>query len=335
MRKNESDHPGIKNQVFERISKTACFIMSKVPAYCPVCKLSNIVLWSEAKDYEYFSVDGTFNYYQCKDCLSIFIDPVPVDLLKQIYPPNYYSFAHQSKGIVVRLKEWLDKKFFKKILNQLPGDKINVLDIGGGTGWMPDLLKTIDRRISLTQIVDIDARAKTIAEANGHAYFEGTIESFNTGQRFDLILMLNLVEHVADPLAVMQKAGSLLAPGGMIVIKTPNTDSWDARLFHHGYWGGLHCPRHWIIFSSKSFRVLLANTSLQIKRLRYTQGAPFWAFSIIAALYRKRMVHVSSSKPIIFHWLFAPLSGFFAIVDFLRRPFAKTSQLFIILTNNQ
>jgi 2-polyprenyl-3-methyl-5-hydroxy-6-metoxy-1,4-benzoquinol methylase len=306
--------------------------MSLTPAYCPVCKQQNISTWSVAKDYEYFSLEEEFTYYGCADCGTIFIHPVPVDQLKKIYPSNYYSFANKSKNIVVRLKEWLDKRFFKRILKQISSTEISVLDIGGGTGWMLDVLKKTDERINFTQIVDIDEKAKRVAEENGHAYFEGTIETFNSDQKFHLILMLNLIEHVADPLTVLQKVQSLLAPGGIIVIKTPNTDSWDARLYKKSYWGGLHCPRHWVIFSEKSFRQLLQSTTLKIKKLTYTQGAPFWAFSIIAALHRRKIVRISAQKPIIFHWLFAPISAVFAVFDFIRRPFAKTSQLFIILT---
>lgn len=308
--------------------------MSLSPEYCPVCKQKKISAWSVAKDYEYYSTPAEFTYYECGNCLTIFIHPVPADQLKIIYPSNYYSFLNKSKNIVVRLKEWLDKKFFRQIMQGLPFDKINVLDVGGGTGWMIELLKKTDTRINFTQIVDFDAMAKTIAEENGHAYFEGTIEAFETNKKFHLILLLNLIEHVKDPLAILQKTQSLLEPGGIIVIKTPNTDSLDARLFKKSYWGGLHCPRHWIIFSEKSIRLLLQTTSLKIKSLQYTQGAPFWAFSIIALLHRKKIVRISAKKPIIFHWLFAPISALFAVFDFIRRPFAKTSQLFIILTKD-
>ena len=276
-------------------------------------------------------MEDEFTYYGCANCKTIFIHPVPVEHLKKIYPSNYYSFVNKPKNLVVRLKEWLDKRFFKKILKQLPAQPINVLDVGGGTGWMLDVLKKTDKRIGLTQVVDIDEKAKSIAEEKGHAYFEGTIETFTTDKRFHLILMLNLIEHVANPLAVLQKAESLLSPGGIIVIKTPNTISWDARLYKKSYWGGLHCPRHWTIFSEKSFRILLQATKLKIKKLQYTQGAPFWAFSIIAALSRKKIIRSSAKKPIIFHWLFAPLSAVFAVFDFARKPFAKTSQMFILL----
>ncbi len=303
------------------------------PIECPVCNEKKSNPWSSAKDYEYFSTNNTYIYYRCPACDTIFIDPLPVHELKVIYPSNYYSFVNKRKNGVVRLKEWLDKRFFKKIFRQLPAPELSLLDVGGGTGWMLDILKRTDPRIHFTQIVDIDAKAKSIAEVKGHAYFEGTIEAFTTDNRFDLILMLNLVEHVADPLAILQKAQLLLQPGGIIVIKTPNTDCWDARLYKKTYWGGLHCPRHWVLFSEKSFRLLLKSTKLRIEKLTYTQGAPFWAFSIITSLYRKHIVRISSERPIIFHWLFAPLSAFFAIFDFMRRPFVKTSQMFIILKN--
>lgn len=305
------------------------------PAFCPVCKQSNISTWSVAKDYEYFTVKDEFTYYKCEDCGSVFIQPIPSDQLAKIYPANYYSFSNKSKNIVFQLKEWLDKQFFKKILHQIKNQEINVLDVGGGTGWILSTLKKIDKRISYTHIVDIDANAKSVAEKNGHTYFEGTIEKFNTDKQFHLILMLNLIEHVADPLAVLQKIQTMLSPGGIIVIKTPNTESWDARLYKRSYWGGLHCPRHWVLFSEKSFKILLHSTALEIKKLRYTQGAPFWAFSIIASLHRSKIITVSSKKPIIYHPLYAPVSAVFAVFDFIRRPFAKTSQMFVLLVKKE
>ncbi len=302
---------------------------------CPVCKAIESKAWCSAKDYEYFSTDKTYNYFHCPACETIFIHPVPVSELRTIYPPNYYSFTGKQKGITVKIKEWLDKRLFKKILSSIPVDTINVLDVGGGTGWLLNVIKKIDKRVAVTQVVDIDPDAGRIATADGHLYFEGMMENFITTEKFHLILMLNLLEHVGNPQQVLKTAENCLHPNGVILIKTPNILSWDARLYRKTYWGGLHCPRHWVLFSEKSFRFMLQSTNLLIKRLNYTQGAPFWAFSIIAALHRKRLVRISSKRPIIFHWLFAPVSAVFAIFDFIRRPFARTSQMFIILKKTQ
>lgn len=298
---------------------------------CPVCKEQRCQLWASAKDFEYFTSDKQYDYFNCPDCDTIFIDPVPVNELRAIYPSNYYSFA-TPKGIVVKLKEWLDKKLFKKLLASIPGDTINVLDIGGGTGWLLNTIKKLDPRIRITQVVDIDPDAGETARANGHQYFEGRLEDFQTSGKFHLVLMLNLIEHVANPQEVLTKAGHLLHNNGVILIKTPNTRSWDARLFRRSYWGGLHCPRHWVIFSEKSLRLLLPAADLSLKQLKYTQGAPFWAFSIIAALHRKGWARVSAKRPVVYHWLFAPISAVFAIFDFIRGVFTRTSQMFIILS---
>lgn len=248
-----------------------------------------------------------------------------------LYPPNYYSFATPNRNLVFRLKEWLDKRLFKKILQRIDGNTIKVLDVGGGTGWLSSLLKKTDGRIGVTQIVDIDGNAGAAAEKAGHRYFKGRLEDFETTEKYDLILMLNLIEHVQDPLAILKKASALLSEKGVVLIKTPNTQSLDARLFRNTYWGGLHCPRHWIIFSEKSVRLLVEKTSLRILSLRYTQGGPFWAFSIIAALHRKKLIRVSKQRPVIYHPLFAPVSAVAALFDFGRRIFFPTSQMFIVL----
>jgi 2-polyprenyl-3-methyl-5-hydroxy-6-metoxy-1,4-benzoquinol methylase len=297
---------------------------------CPVCKGKECSSWSPAKDFEYFTSDKTYHYFHCPSCETIFIDPVPMDELMTIYPSNYYSFK-TPKGIVVKLKEWLDKRLFRKILATIPGDTINILDVGGGSGWLLDRLKQLDRRVRVTQVVDIDREAGKIAIANGHQYFEGMLEDFKSTEKFHLILMLNLLEHVADPQKILQISDQLLDTRGVILIKTPNILSWDAKLYRKTYWGGLHCPRHWVIFSEKSLRLLVRSTQLNIAKLQYTQGAPFWAFSTIAALHRKKLVRISAKRPIVYHWLFAPISAVFAIFDYLRRPFAKTSQMFVIL----
>ena len=298
---------------------------------CPVCAHAHTQPWSTAKDYEYFTSDKTYDYFHCTGCDCIFIHPVPLAELHLIYPSNYYSFVTAKKNPVTAIKEWLDARYFRKLLKALPGGHLSVLDVGGGTGWLSTLLKKHEPRIGTTQIVDIDAQAGTQARAAGHEYFEGTLEAFETDTRYDLVLMLNLIEHVADPLAVLNKAARLLKPNGVILVKTPNCDSLDARIFHKSYWGGLHCPRHWVIFSEKSFRRLMQDTPLSIKALEYTQGGPFWAFSFIIALHRKGWLNVSRQRPVIFHPLFPFFGAATAAFDFLRRPFARTSQLFLVL----
>ncbi len=298
---------------------------------CPLCNGDNTALWSKASDYEYCTTEEEFDYYVCSDCDLLFIAPMPVERLSEIYPPNYYSFKGRSRSFAIRVKEWLDKRWFGSILATIDSKNISALDIGGGTGWLLTVMRRLDKRINKTQVVDIDSAAEQEALAAGHEFYNGKIEDFSTTAHFDVILLLNLIEHIESPQSVLQKIEQILVPGGVVIIKTPNIDSLDARLFCRSYWGGLHCPRHWILFSEHSLRKVISATSLEVESLRYTQGAPFWSWSLLAALARKKIISITRERPAIYHPLNSVLEILFAGFDFIRLPFAKTSQMVIVL----
>lgn len=299
---------------------------------CLACSHKDADQWAIAHDEEYFTTADAFTYYQCKQCRALFIDPVPRDRLNDIYPANYYSFDEQVTGsFVFKVKDWLDQRFFKKYISTLPQAQIRVLDIGGGTGQLLGSLQKIDDRISDTVIVDLDEKAGEIARQQGHEYFCGRFEQYASDTPFDVILMLNLIEHVDNPKVLLEKAQRLLSPEGIVIIKTPNTDSLDARLFRHSNWGGYHCPRHWVLFNESNFKSIVREAGLSIGHFKYTQGAPFWTTSILYALGRRKWIRVSEDHPVPKHPLYALLNMVFACIDLLRGRVAKTSQMFAIL----
>lgn len=299
---------------------------------CPMCKGSNTTLHARARDIEYFTMDREFDIRTCPACDVLFVDPMLSDRLGEIYPPNYYSFQDSKKGLVTKIKEALDQRAMKTLTEDIEASSLGVLDIGGGTGWLIDQVKRADPRVAKTAIVDIDPGAKSAAEAKGHDFFLGRFEEYEpTDGRFDLILMLNLIEHVVDPAAVLVKAASLLRPGGRIWLKTPNFDSLDARLFRHRSWAGYHTPRHFVIFNRKSFERTARSSGLSVAAFSYTQGAPFWSISLLDVFRRMGLVKVSAARPAIYHPLTPLLQAGSAAFDFLRMPFSKTSQMVFTL----
>jgi SAM-dependent methyltransferase len=185
--------------------------------------------------------------------------------------------------------------------------------------------------VTHTQVVDIDEGARPAAERSGHDFFCGRIEDVPTDQKFDLILMLNLIEHVADPVSVLQKSKGLLSPKGRIYVKTPNFRALDATIFRNMNWGGYHCPRHFVLFSKNSFDMLAQKAGLEIGSFSYTQGAPFWAISILEILRRFGIVRISRQRPSIYHPLTPLLQAAGAAFDFARKPFMRLSQMVIVL----
>lgn len=302
---------------------------------CTSCGSSNNKHYCIANDIEYFTSNNTYHYYLCSACEVLFIYPQPSDSLQKIYPSNYYSFNNETRSFSFSVKNLLDRLFFKKQLKQLPQKQLKVLDIGGGTGTLCDSIKKADNRIAGTQIVDIDANSATIATAKGHQYFCGKIEDFNTKEKYDVILMLNLIEHVAAPALILKKATQLLSEEGIIIIQTPNYKSLDARVFKDQSWGGYHCPRHWIIFTKKSFLKLAATENLKPVYFSFTQGAAFWTVSILNKLQRWKWITADAQKPLVYHPLFGVISIIFAAFDFIRKIFVPTSQMLVVLKQNQ
>ncbi len=180
-------------------------------------------------------------------------------------------------------------------------------------------------------VVDIDPESIEAAKARGLEGFAGRFENFDTDERFDLILMLNLIEHVADPLATLRKATALLARGGVVWLQTPNFRSLDARIFRHRNWAGYHCPRHWVIFSEAGLRRVLSAAGLEPARFDRTQGGAFWAASLLGL----RRVRQSPSraglpKPLVRYRAFMPLAATGAAFDLATNWARPVSQVAVL-----
>ena len=301
-------------------------------AKCLACGSLDTRHWATARDVEYHAVQGDFDYVRCAACDALSIAEPPVDRLGEIYPANYYSFSEGGTSPVARVKQWLDRRQFGALFAKIPGDRLAALDVGGGAGWLLTLAQHVEPRLTDTMVVDLDVAAEARARAAGHGFYLGPVETYETEKRFDVIFLLNLIEHVADPTAVLARMRGLLAPGGVIFVKTPNHDSLDARLFRNRSWGGLHAPRHWVLFTPESFEASAQRAGLAVRSLQLTQGAPFWAVSALEWLGRRGLARIDRDRPMVEHPLFGGLTAAFAAFDMLRRPFGRTSQMFVTLT---
>lgn len=310
-------------------------MVNKKNMKCPVCNSTNIIDFAAVKDVEYGTINELFAYKDCRKCKSIFLQDPPVKKLSLIYPDNYYSVDGVTNSPISflqalqKIKDFLDKRLFSNALKSLKGNRLSVLDVGGGAGWVMNLIKQSDKRISMTTIIDINENSRKLAEKNGHVFICDVVESLNSKNEFDFVVMLNLIEHVANPKKVLSIIHASLRAGGLLMIKTPNTQSLNRRIFQKYYWGGLHAPRHWVIFNKLSFTKIAQEAGFIVEEFKYTQGAPQWAASILGTLRQKQ--HNLDTKPMHLNPLFSILNLLFAILDFLLMPFCKSDQMIFLL----
>lgn len=254
--------------------------------------------------------------------------------MDEIYPPTYYSFASGGellaprRNLVTRAKDALDRRQFRRVLDMAAaGAEPRVLDVGGGTGEIAASLVAASGGAARATVVDIDERSIEAAQARGLDAFCGRFEDFEPGERFDVVLMLNLLEHVADPMAVLRKGRDVLRPGGVLWLQTPNFRSLDARLFRNRNWAGLHCPRHWVVFSRQGLERALGQAGFGGLQLEHTQGGAFWAASLLGL---RRSKSSGAGKPLVASPAFLPLAAAGAAFDLATRPLRPTSQVVAI-----
>jgi len=311
---------------------------------CRVCGFPLDGLWATATDTEYGTTAEPFSYYLCGDCDCISIDPLPAGRLDEIYPSTYYSFASgrgNAPGLVFRVKERLDLQTYRSTLRLLSVDAPRILDVGGGTGEVSSMF--VRRGGGATAlVVDPDEPSIEVARSRGLDGFAGTIEELDTDRRFDLVLLLNLIEHVADPVGVLRKAREHLDRDGLVWLQTPNFRALDGRLFRHRNWAGYHCPRHWVIFGEEGLRKAVSAAGLEVVRFKRTQGGGFWAQSVLGLRRARRMRTGELTwspvaggpeglpKPLIRYRGFGPLAAAGTAFDLATRGFREVSQVVVL-----
>lgn len=133
-----------------------------------------------------------------------------------------------------------------------------VLDIGAGGGGIGRAI--LPERPAQLVAVEIDPRAQT-ALRQTYGEVHDSIEPL-VGRQFDVIILLDVLEHMSDPFGFLRQVEGLLAPGGRIAISVPNVAHWSVRfsLFFCGRFEyrsrGILDRTHLQFFSRRRFREL-------------------------------------------------------------------------------
>jgi 2-polyprenyl-6-hydroxyphenyl methylase/3-demethylubiquinone-9 3-methyltransferase len=146
------------------------------------------------------------------------------------WDPNGAS-AMLHKLNPVRLKyvrDWIDQHWQCDECSRTPLDGKTALDVGCGAGLLCEPLARLGAKVT-----GIDASPDVIAVAREHAaamsldidYRAGDVQQLE-GQ-FDLITSLEVIEHVAEPASFMKALAKRLAPGGLLILSTPNATGWS------------------------------------------------------------------------------------------------------------
>ena len=164
---------------------------------------------------------------------------------------------------------------------------LRLLDIGCGAGGMLAHL----REFGAVWGVDPSPEAVTYAAAKGAAEVRhGTLPDglpFGAADRFDVITLLDVLEHVDDDLGSLRTIGGLLAPGGLLLLTVP--------AFPFLWSGHDVVNEHKRRYTRSTLRERLLAAGLEITMLSYCNSTLFLPIAGVRAL--KRWSEPSEPRP--------------------------------------
>jgi SAM-dependent methyltransferase len=125
--------------------------------------------------------------------------------------------------------------------------------------------------------MEIDPDAAGIARARGLPVLTGSIEAAASrselgGETFDVVMLMDVLEHLVDPAATLRALHAHLAPGGRVLITGPNVAYWGVRrdlLFGRFDYvdAGILDRTHLHFFTARTWRELVTSAGYRVNAL--------------------------------------------------------------------
>jgi SAM-dependent methyltransferase len=209
----------------------------------------------------------------CKECGSMVRHPLlSPEAYRQLYE-NGADDVWTAKGARN------DLRVIREQIAQCISAK-TVLDVGCNTG---EFLLSLPARVQKFGLEPSTA-AGAMAAKSGICIVGRTLEDLPTDAVFDIITIIDVVEHVADPNKLMDYALAHLAPGGSLIVATGDPSNvWWRRLFRSRFWYSAF-PEHISFPSARALALWAKSHGLDspiVQRIRY-RPLPLWMSAAFA-----------------------------------------------------
>ncbi|WP_428667665.1 bifunctional 2-polyprenyl-6-hydroxyphenol methylase/3-demethylubiquinol 3-O-methyltransferase UbiG [Reyranella sp.] len=191
------------------------------------------------------------------------VDPAEVERFARIAdewwdPRGKFAPLHQLNPVRIGfIRDRIASHWQRDALSGSPLHGLSVLDIGCGGGLLCEPMARLGG-----QVTGIDAAERNVATARLHAggqdlaidYRETTAETMAaSGAQFDVVLALEIVEHVADVDLFLRSVGRLAKPGGLVFLSTLNrtAKAWVLAI------AGAEYVLHWLPRGTHDWRKFL------------------------------------------------------------------------------
>ena len=252
---------------------------------CPGCGSCQAVVRLRNCPDRLLGVPGHWDVVSCEDCGFTYTSPrSETDLLQFIRPAitstsmtrpidsDGFAIVAAMTPCSIRFGvDWVVKPFGSR----------RFLDVGAAPAICSIALAATDGSArASTSVPQRNGRPPGRAGGDGRV---ATLTTFKSDQRFALISMQHVLEHLPDPQESLARCRALLEPAGILVISVPSISSFEARVFKQR-WIGLDLPRHLTHFTPATLTTIVERTGFEVLRLRPAMFASSLSESLLLTL---------------------------------------------------
>lgn len=217
------------------------------------------------------NIQDKFLIYKCRVCGCIFLGGLNIDFayFKNYYQQDYYDnkIGFNILDIFISiLRKWSLWRKENLILNHFPDNHvIKILDIGCGTGTF---LENLDDDKFEKYGIEVNKEGWQKCKEKNLKVYNKDILHFNIQDKFDVITLWHVLEHLEKPIETFNKINHILRHNGFLIFATPNTNSLGFKVGRSN-WFHLDSPRHLILYNQKSINYLCQRTGFKFINTRY------------------------------------------------------------------
>ena len=213
---------------------------------CPTCGI-------DSTKFLFKKNSGEYSY--CQNCEHIYLSKS----LSSEHLLEFYT-NYPTSSLDWHLNE---SDFYTRVYNsgldmiQESKSEGSILDIGCSSGFF---LSIASQRGYIPTGVEPNKQEASFAVKNGINVVGNTISDLSNHQKFDVITLWDVLEHIDSPSEYIHNLKSYLNPGGLIFVQVPTCDSLAARVMREksNMFDGIE---HLTLFSRKSLNICFANSS--------------------------------------------------------------------------
>lgn len=206
-----------------------------------------------------------FSIVKCANCGFVYVNPrVENKQLASIYQHSYFKnkdygyvgYEQEKRLRVKNFERWL--KDAKEYISA--GNPISSLDVGCAAGYC---LEVMNAKGWKAKGLELDEEMCADLQQKGYDVLRSSIEDFQTENKFSVITLFDVIEHIPNIDVAFSKLNSLLSPDGVIIMVTPDHDSLQRKLLGKR-WFQYKPIEHIQYFNEDSLKVFAERSGLQI-----------------------------------------------------------------------